>query len=180
LLDRLIDFFNCLPRLVGGEASLVIAALSGHEFIDLSGDFDLEYVARGLFEAPTRLERLGNLINVVAMLDAYFAGDPRVRLGPLLVPYNRLCLSQGNQRLAAARDRCPGRLAAIERPLADWTELRRTALTTAAPSAALCPTMMRKSDGDVVKTSWKATHETTKKEPLFRINNLCDSHAISR
>jgi hypothetical protein len=106
----------------------VISALSGHEFIDLSKDFDLEYVAHGLFEAPTRLERLGNLINVVAMLDAYFAGDPRLRLGPL---------SQRNPRLAAARDRCPGRLAAIERARADWTELRRTALTTAALRAAL-------------------------------------------
>jgi hypothetical protein len=57
----------------------VIAALSGDEFIDLSEDFDLEYVARGLFEAPTRRRRLGNLINVIAMLDVYFAGDPRPR-----------------------------------------------------------------------------------------------------
>jgi hypothetical protein len=99
LLDRLIDFFNRLPQVVRGEASLVIAALSGHEFIDLSEDFDLEYVARGLFEAPTRLERLGNLINVVAMLDVYFAGDPRLRLGPLVARYDRLPAAPSGSRL---------------------------------------------------------------------------------
>jgi hypothetical protein len=54
LHDRLIDFFNCLPQVVRGEASLVIAALSGHEFIDLCEDFDLEYVARGLFSKHKR------------------------------------------------------------------------------------------------------------------------------
>jgi hypothetical protein len=59
LLDRLIDFFNRLPQVVRGEASLVIAALSGREFIDLSEDFDLEYVACGPFETPTRRRRLG-------------------------------------------------------------------------------------------------------------------------
>ena len=36
LLDRLIDFFNRLPAVVRGETSLLIAALSGNEFIDLN------------------------------------------------------------------------------------------------------------------------------------------------
>jgi hypothetical protein len=63
LLDRLIDFFNRLPAVVRGEASLVIAALSGDEFIDVNGEFDFQCVVRGLFEAPTRLGCLGNLIN---------------------------------------------------------------------------------------------------------------------
>jgi hypothetical protein len=58
LLDRLIDFFNRRPQVIRGEASLVIAALSGHELIDLNEDFGLEYVARGPFEAPTRPGRL--------------------------------------------------------------------------------------------------------------------------
>jgi hypothetical protein len=138
LLDQLIDFFNRLPQVVRGEASLTIAALSGDEFIDLSEDFDLENVARGLLEAPTRLGRLGN-INVVAMFDVYFAGDPRLRLGPLLARYDRLCLSQKNPQLEAARDRCVGRLTAIEQARADWAELRRNELTTAALSAALVP-----------------------------------------
>jgi hypothetical protein len=71
LLNRPIDFFDRPPQVVRGEASLVIVALAGHEFIDLSEDFDLEYVARGLFEAPTRPRRLGNLTNVVAMLEVY-------------------------------------------------------------------------------------------------------------
>jgi hypothetical protein len=139
LLDQLIGFFNRLPQVARGEASLMIAALSGDEFIDLSEDFDLEYVARGLFEAPTRLGRLGNLINVVAMLDVYFAGDPRLRLGPLLARYDRLCLSQKNLQLEAARDRCVGRLAAIEQARTDWAEVRGNKLTTAALSAALVP-----------------------------------------
>ncbi len=95
-----MDFFNRLASVVHGEASLEIASLSGHEFIGLSEDFDLEYVARGLFEAPTRLGRVGNLINVVAMLDVYFAGDRRLS-GPLLARYDRLCLSQKNLQLEA-------------------------------------------------------------------------------
>jgi hypothetical protein len=44
LLDRLIDFFNRPPQVVRGKASLVIAALSGDEFVDLSEDFDFKYV----------------------------------------------------------------------------------------------------------------------------------------
>jgi len=139
LLDRLIEFFNCLPQVVRGEASLVIASLSGVEFVDLNDDFDFEYVARGLFEASTRLGRLGSLIKVIAMLDVYFASDRRVRLGPLLARYNRLCLSQKNLRLEAARDRCAAHIAAIERAQRDWTELRRISLTTSALSTALMP-----------------------------------------
>jgi hypothetical protein len=89
----------------------VIAALSGHEFIDLSEDFDLEYVARALFKAPIRRRRLGNLINVVAILDVYFAGDPRLRPGRPLVRYDRLCLSQkcSSMRLAVASPGSKGR-----------------------------------------------------------------------
>ena len=75
LLDRLIDFFNRMPQVVRAEVSRAITALFGHEFIDLGEDFDLEYVARGVFQAPTRLGRLGSLIHIVAMLDVYFAGD---------------------------------------------------------------------------------------------------------
>jgi len=103
LLDLLIEFLDCLPEVVRGEASLVIAALSGDEFIDLDEEFDFEYAARGVFEAPTRLGRLGRLINVVAVLDVYFAGDPRLRLGTLLARYDRLCVLQKNVRLEAAR-----------------------------------------------------------------------------
>ncbi len=36
--------------------------------IDLNEAFDFEYIVRGLFEAPTRLGRLGRVINVVAVL----------------------------------------------------------------------------------------------------------------
>ena len=42
LLNRLIDFFNRLPAVVRGEASLLIVALSRDEFIDLNGEFDFE------------------------------------------------------------------------------------------------------------------------------------------
>jgi hypothetical protein len=53
LLDRLIDFFNRLPQVVRGETALVIAALSGHEFIDLVAAISIwNTFARGLFEAP--------------------------------------------------------------------------------------------------------------------------------
>jgi hypothetical protein len=41
----------------------VIAALSGDEFIDVNEEFDFQCVVRGLFEEPTRLGRLGNLID---------------------------------------------------------------------------------------------------------------------
>jgi hypothetical protein len=42
LLDLLIDFFNRLPAVVRGEASLLIVALSTDEFIDLNEEFDFE------------------------------------------------------------------------------------------------------------------------------------------
>jgi hypothetical protein len=124
---------------VRGEVSLLIAALSGDEFIDLSEEFDFECAVRGLFDAHTRMRRLGNLINVVAVLDVYFAGDPKLRLGSLLARYQELCSTRKNPSLEAARDRCAGHLAAIERARADWAQLRENGLTTVALNAALMP-----------------------------------------
>jgi hypothetical protein len=49
-----------------------------------------------------------------------------------LARYDRLCLSQKNLQLEALAIAAPADLAAIEGARADWTELRRTGLTTAA------------------------------------------------
>jgi hypothetical protein len=139
LLDLFVQFFNGLPDVVRGEASLVMAALSEEKFIYLNEEFDYEYAARGLFNAQTRFRRLGNLINVVAVFDVYFAGDPKLRLGSLLARYNQLCSARPGSPLEAARDRCAEHLAAIERARVAWARLRNAELTTAALSAALVP-----------------------------------------
>jgi hypothetical protein len=148
LLDLLIAFFNDRPNVVRGEVSLVMAALWEEKFIFLNEEFDYEYAVRGLFNAPTRLRRLGNLINVIAVFDVYFSGDPELRLGSLLARYNQLCGTRKDPALEAARDRCAGQLAAIQCARDGWRRLRNAELTTAALSAALVPDCEAPSDGD--------------------------------
>jgi hypothetical protein len=114
-----------------------MVALAGDAFIDLDEEFEYQAVTRGPFTAQTRLHRLGNLINAIAALDVYFAGDPRRRLGPLLERYDQLCKKQDDTSLKGARDQCAERLAAIEQARTEWTRLRETKLATVALNAAL-------------------------------------------
>jgi hypothetical protein len=137
VFGQLAAFFDNLPNLVRAEVSLVMVALAGDAFIDLDDHFDYEAAARGLFNAQTRLQRLGNLISTIAVLDVYFAGDPRKRLGALLERYEQMCKERDDTSLKAARDQCAERLASIEQARTEWAQLRGTELTPAALNAAL-------------------------------------------
>ena len=137
IFGQFAAFFDGLPGIVRAEISLVMVALAGDAFIDLDEEFDYEAAARGLFNAQTRLHRLGNLINAIAVLDVYFAGDPRKRLGTLLERYEQLCKKRKDTSLKLARDQCAARLAAIEFAGVEWARLRETELATAELGAAL-------------------------------------------
>jgi hypothetical protein len=137
IFDCLCAFFENLPGSVRAEVSLVMVALAGYAFVDVDEDFDYEEVARGLLDAPTRIHRLGKMINAIAVLDVYFAGDPRRRLSALCDSYEELCKRHDDTSLRAARDRYVERLAAVEIAQKEWSDLRANDLATAMLSAAL-------------------------------------------
>jgi hypothetical protein len=139
LFDLMVRFFDDMAAIVRGEVSLVMAAVTEEQFIYLGGEFDYEYAVRHLFHAPTYLRRLGHLINVIAVFDVYFAGDPKQRLGSLLASYNRLCADSDNPSLHVARNHYAAQLAAIEQAGERWTRLRNADLTTSALNAAPVP-----------------------------------------
>src|SRR5262249_25574858 len=67
LLDRLIDFFNRLPAVVRGEASVLIVGLSGMNSLT-STRHSILNTSRGPFEASPGLGSLGNPINAAAVV----------------------------------------------------------------------------------------------------------------
>jgi hypothetical protein len=108
--DRLLQ---SLAHVVRGEASLVIATPSGHEFIDLSEDFGLECVATQPARSTNATGAPWQPDQCRCHVGGLFAGDPRLGLGPRL---GALCPTfQKNLQLKATGDRCIGRLAAIEK-----------------------------------------------------------------
>jgi hypothetical protein len=131
-LDRLMDFFNRLPQVVRGEMSLVIAALSRHEFIDLSEDFDLEYDRARPVRSTNTMAAPWRPDQCRCHVGRLFRRRPEAPR-PLLVRYDRLCLSQKNssKRLAIAAPAVSPGSKGRER-----IGLRWTGLTTAALSAA--------------------------------------------
>jgi hypothetical protein len=137
VFDRLSAFFEDLPGSVRAEVSLVMVALAGDAFIDVDEDFDYEEAARNLLDAPTRIHRLGRMINAIAVLDVYFASNPTRRIGALLESYDQLCKRHDDASLRAVRNRYVERLAAVESAQREWSDLRANELTTAALSAAL-------------------------------------------
>jgi hypothetical protein len=137
IFERLSDFFENLRGSVRAEVSLVMVALAGDAFIDIDENFDYEETARGLLDAPTRIHRLGKMINAIAVLDVYFASNPRKRLARLLKSYEELCKRHDDASLRAARDRYVERLAEVESAQREWFDLRATELTTAALGATL-------------------------------------------
>jgi hypothetical protein len=114
-----------------------MVALAGDAFIDVDADFDYEDTARGLLNAPTPIHRLGRMIGAIAVLDVYFPGNPKNRLGPLLEGYEVLCARHDDASLRAVRDRYVERLSAIESSRAEWLNLRANELTVSALNAAL-------------------------------------------
>jgi hypothetical protein len=137
IFDRMSVFFDDLPGSVRAELSLVMVALARDAYIDVDEDFDYEEAARSLLDAPTRIHRLGKMITAIAVLDVYFASNPKRRIGALLESYEELCKRHDDASLRAARDRYVERLEAVESAQRQWSDLRANELTTAALSAAL-------------------------------------------
>jgi len=132
IFDDLTAFFDSVPDVVRAEISLLLVALTDEHTVETEDWSKYEQVARGLFNARGRFGHYGDLINAVAVFDAYFAADPRERLG-------LLCADDGNKQLTLLRDRYADRLTAIEQARDKWETLRQTRLSSLAISAALMP-----------------------------------------
>jgi hypothetical protein len=132
IFDRMSVFFDDLVGSVRAEVSLVMVALAGDAYINVDENFDYEEAARSLLDAPTRIHRLGKMITAIAVLDVYFASNPKRRLGALLESYEDLCKRHDDASLRAARDRYVERLEAVESAQRQWSDLRANELTTAA------------------------------------------------
>jgi hypothetical protein len=139
IFDDLTAFFDSVPDVVRAEISLLLVALADEHTVETEDWSKYEQVARGLFNARGRFGRYGDLINAVAVFDAYFAADPRDRLGPTIERLGLLCADDGNKQLTLLRDRYADRLTAIEQARDKWETLRQTRLSSLAISAALMP-----------------------------------------
>jgi hypothetical protein len=137
IFDQFSAFFDNLPMAVRAEVSMVMVALAGDDFIDMDEEFDYETAARGLFHAKMPLHCLGKLINAVAVLAIYFAGNRRKRLGTLIERYKHRYKQHNDASLIAARDHYTERLAATEHGQGEWMRLRAKGPTAAALNAAV-------------------------------------------
>jgi hypothetical protein len=139
LLDAFTTFFDDLPDAVRTEISFVLVTLAHDGAVETESVIDYEQAARGLFGGETQFGRLGNLISAAAVIDVYFAGDPRGRFAPVLSELEQLQADQRGNPLRLVRDRYVERLEAVEGARRHWLELRRTVLAPAAIGAALIP-----------------------------------------
>ena len=131
ILDDLATFFDDIPDIVRAELSALMVTLA--EDASLKNEVsDCERAARTLFNAETRVGRIGNLINAVAVFDVYFAMDHDARFAP-------------QQSRSTKKDRAPSdtldrfavRRGAIGLAQQMWRTRRDTTLSTASIAAAL-------------------------------------------
>jgi len=139
LFDALSTFFNDVPEAVRIEMSILLVTLAGDGAIGPDDQIDYEQAARVLFDGETQFARIGNLIGAAAMIDVYFAEDPRSRFASVLKQCEQRHAGAGRNSLNLVRERYADRLAAIERSRRAWATLRRTVLAPASISAALTP-----------------------------------------
>jgi hypothetical protein len=135
-LDAFTRFFDDLPDVVRAELSFVLVTLTAEGAVEIELMTDYEEAARGLFASETHFGRLGDLISAAAVIDVYFAADPRDRFAPSLRRIDLLAGAPAHA-LKLLRDRYAATLAAIHDARRAWEELRRTVLAPAALSEAL-------------------------------------------
>ena len=128
ILDDLVTFFDEIPDIVRAELSALMVTLAADAQLE-HGAGDCESAARALFDAETRVGRIGNLINAVAVFDVYFAIDHDARFA------SRLPGSTKNSRAPLAQFAI--RRDAIDQAQQMWQSRRDTTLSTAAIAAAL-------------------------------------------
>lgn len=135
MFDAFTDFFDDIPDVVRHELCVLLVTLSDEESPERGPDADYERETRALFGARTRIGRIGDLINAVAVFDVYFAADTGKRFEPS--GPRRNVVAGGNGSRGAAHNRYGNRLAAIETARRRWLPLRGTTLSSAAIATAL-------------------------------------------
>jgi len=127
----LATFFDDIPDIVRAELSALMVTLAEDDQLETTMN-DYERAARALFNAETRVGRIGNLISAVAIFDVYFAIDHDARFGqqPGL---------KSNHTPGEALDRFATRRDAIGLARQMWQARRDTTLSAAAIAAALVP-----------------------------------------
>jgi hypothetical protein len=136
LLEDFELFFGELPANVREDLLFMMVILSDENFVFYDAREVYERAGRGLFEAETRIGRIGNLINAVSVLDVYFAMNVRNRFD---VKNTSRRERAGGGGAKTARDCYAHEIDAIRTAKQRWLELRATKFTPAAIAAALIP-----------------------------------------
>jgi hypothetical protein len=124
LVEDFETFFIELPAEVRNDLWFMMVILSDENFVFQDGADVYERAAQSLFQAKTRIGRLGNLIQAASIFDIYFAMDTGERF---------------DADRNAALYRYADQIGAIEAGKQRWRELRATKFTPAAIAAALIP-----------------------------------------
>ena len=130
LVEDFETFFIELPAEVRNDLWFMMVILSDENFVFQDSTDIYDRAAQGLFQAKTRIGRLGNLIQAVSVFDIYFAMDAGERFGP-------------NGKSKPAREaslyRYASQIGAIEAAKERWQKLRATKFAPSAIAAALIP-----------------------------------------
>jgi hypothetical protein len=134
LLEDFETFFIELPAEVRNDLWFMLVILSDEDFVFHDGTDIYERAAQGLFQAKTRIGRIGNLIQAVSIFDTYFAMDAGERFDA-----GRKTPSKQSRGGQPSLYRYANQIGAIETAKLRWQELRATKFTPAAIAAALIP-----------------------------------------
>jgi hypothetical protein len=134
LLEDFETFFIDLPAEVRNDLWFMMTILPDEDFVFHDGTDIYERAAQGLFQAKTRIGRIGNLIHAVSIFDVYFAMDTGDRFAA-----GRKSAPQQSRGGNASLYRYANQVDAIEAAKKRWRELRATTFTPAAIAAALIP-----------------------------------------
>jgi hypothetical protein len=132
LLEDFETFFIELAA-VRNDLWFMMVILSDENFVFHDGTDIDERAARGLFQARTRIGRIGNLIQAIAVFDVYFAMDAAERFNP--DRHTAKPARKGQFALYRYADQ----IDAIEAAQQRWNELRATKFTSAMIARALIP-----------------------------------------
>jgi hypothetical protein len=139
LLNEFAKFFDDLPQSVRDDLSFMLLTLTDENIVRQDLEISHSSAARELFQAQTRIGRIGNLINAVSVFDIYFAMDERERFLPNRKLARRNSHGGGNVDTSSKYGCYADQVGAIQTARQHWHELRRTALAAGAIAAALIP-----------------------------------------
>ncbi len=139
LVEDFEIFFIELPAEVRNDLWFMMVILSDENFVFQDGTDIDERAAQGLFQAKTRIGRLGNLIQAVSIFDIYFAMDAGERFDPDRKTSRRNGAAKPSRGAHPALYRYANQIGVIEAAKRRWRELRATKFTPDAIAAALIP-----------------------------------------